>query len=226
MQQPAERAQQRGLAAAVAPAHMQQGAAGQREAEIGEQQAVAAAAAQVLDLEHLLVCAAADAHPLCGVVTEDEEGASRQRRREQSQLKAAAADAGFPTVSIKLQDGYELSAIRRSLIDAIETSEVRVKHDTPEPAEADEESLLADLAAAMQDPDSARGPERFVARADQQCEYRVRRPAPRPSKARTAPGLQAEPAAPYPTAAVQRWRPPPAVPAAPVSLMPCSEHLM
>jgi hypothetical protein len=112
----------------------------------------------------LLVCAAADAHPLCGVVTEDEEGASRQRRREQSQLKVAAADAGFPTVSIKLQDGYELSAIRRSLIDAIETSEVRVKHDTPEPAEADEESLLADLAAAMQDPDSARGPERFVAR--------------------------------------------------------------
>lgn len=110
-----------------------------------------------------LICSNADGHPLCGVLTAAETE-TRRRRRDCSQLESACTDAGLPLVRVQLADGYELSAIRRQLFDAIETAETRVRQDTPEPMAADEESLLAELAAAMQDPDAARGPDRISAK--------------------------------------------------------------
>jgi len=110
--------------------------------------AVATLSGRVLDF---LVCSAADAHPLCAVLAAPAE-ASRRRRREAALLRAACADAGLPLVELTLADGYELTAVRRELLDAIESAEVRIA-PTPEPMAADEESLLAELAAAMQEPD-------------------------------------------------------------------------
>jgi hypothetical protein len=99
-----------------------------------------------------LVCSAADGHPLCGLLADvDEPG--RARRRDNAFLRAACADAGLPLVQLKLNDGYELTAIRRELLEAIESSEVQLTH-TPDPIAEDEESLLAELAAAMQEPDA------------------------------------------------------------------------
>jgi hypothetical protein len=102
-----------------------------------------------------LVCSAADAHPLCAVLASPPEP-SRRRRREVSELRSACTDAGLPVVELALADGYELTAIRQQLLDAIESAEVRIA-PTPDPMAADEESLLAELAAAMQEPDG-RGP--------------------------------------------------------------------
>lgn len=110
-----------------------------------------------------VICSSADGHPLCGVITQAEPE-TRRRRRECSQLESACDDAGLPLVRVELQDGYELAAIRRLLFDAIDTAETRLRPDMPEPVAADEESLLAELAAAMQDPDATRGHGRSAAR--------------------------------------------------------------
>lgn len=101
-----------------------------------------------------LICAAADAHPLCAVLASPAEPA-RRRRRDIAFLRAACADAGLPLVQLELRDGYELAAVRRELLDAIESSEVRLSTG-PEPVAPDEEALLAELAAAMQEPDAKR----------------------------------------------------------------------
>ena len=100
-----------------------------------------------------LVCAAADAHPLCGVLADAPEP-SRKRRREKAFLAEACADAGLPLVQLELKDGYELTAIRRELLDAIESAEVRLTA-APDTVADDEESLLAELAAAMPEPAGA-----------------------------------------------------------------------
>ncbi|NBC13531.1 MAG: DUF2726 domain-containing protein [Gammaproteobacteria bacterium] len=98
-----------------------------------------------------LVCSAADAYPLCAVLASPPEP-SRARRRELTVLRAACSDAGLPWVELTLADGYELTAMRRELLDAIESAEVRIA-PTPDPVVGpDEESLLAELAAAMQEP--------------------------------------------------------------------------
>lgn len=109
----------------------------------------------------LLVCSAVDAHPLCAVLM-NPAPLSRRRRRELVFLREACTDAGLPLVELELKDGYELMAIRRELLDAIASAEVRVSAD-PDPVAADEESLLAELAAAMQEPDG-RAPRRGLAR--------------------------------------------------------------
>ncbi|MCG6940538.1 MAG: DUF2726 domain-containing protein [Thiohalocapsa sp.] len=105
----------------------------------------------------LLVCSAADAHPLCAVLANPAQP-TRLRRRELKFLREACADAGLPLVELELKDGYELSAIRRELLGAIESAEVRVS-TAPDQVAEDEETLLAELAAAMQEPDG-RAPRR------------------------------------------------------------------
>ncbi|MGB5831205.1 MAG: hypothetical protein WBG92_04350, partial [Thiohalocapsa sp.] len=57
---------------------------------------------------------------------------------------------------LALQDHYQLVEIRTRLLDAIDTAGVRVAQTTEPPA-ADEEALLAELAASMQDPDGLGG---------------------------------------------------------------------
>ncbi len=107
-----------------------------------------ALAGRTLDL---LVCSAQEAHPLCAVLMNPAQP-TRQRRRELDFLRQACASAGLPLVELELKDGYELLAVRRELLDAIESTEARV-NTGPEPVAADEEALLAELAAAMQEPD-------------------------------------------------------------------------
>lgn len=108
-----------------------------------------------------LICAAADAHPLCAVLASAPEP-PRRRRRDLALLRGACADAGLPVVELELADGYELAGVRRRLLEAIETADVRMSTE-PEPVVADEEALLAELAAAMQEPDG-RTPARGSAR--------------------------------------------------------------
>lgn len=104
-----------------------------------------------------LVCSTADGHPLCGVLADAPEP-RRRRRREKAFLAEACADAGLPLVQLELKDGYELSAIRRDLLAAIASADVRVTPTSPSDSIADdEESLLAELAAAMQEPDGVNG---------------------------------------------------------------------
>jgi hypothetical protein len=102
-----------------------------------------------------LVCSAADGYPLCGVLADAPEP-TRRRRREKAFLASACADAGLPLVQLELKDAYELTAIRRDLLDAIESADVRLT-TAPETVGEDEESLLAELAAAMQEPDGMGG---------------------------------------------------------------------
>jgi hypothetical protein len=108
-----------------------------------------------------LVCSAADTHPLCGVLA-DAPAPGRKRRRERNFLFKACADAGLPLIALELSDGYELTAIRRQLLEAIESADVRLSA-APESVADDEESLLAELAAAMQEPDD-NGGRRVAAR--------------------------------------------------------------
>lgn len=111
----------------------------------------------------LLVCTATDAHPLCAVMMNPAEP-SRRRQRSLRFLREACADAGLPLVELELKDGYELLAVRRELLSAIESAEARVATAEPELAAADEEALLAELAAVMQEPDASAPPPRGAAR--------------------------------------------------------------
>jgi len=120
------------------------------DAELGRRKRRSADRALAGRMLDLVVCSAADAHPLC-VVLMNPAQPSRQRRRELGFLREACADAGLPLLELELKDGYELMAIRRDLLDAIESAEVRISTE-PDPVAADEEALLAELAAAMQEP--------------------------------------------------------------------------
>jgi hypothetical protein len=102
-----------------------------------------------------LVCAAADGHPLCAVSAKSEP-MSRAARREVAEMESACTEAGLPVVTLALRDRYELAEMRGQLLDAIETADVRVAV-APEPQAADEEALLAALAASMQQPDGLGG---------------------------------------------------------------------
>jgi hypothetical protein len=120
------------------------------DSELGRRRRRAAARALAGRAFDFLVCSAADAYPLCAVLASPPEP-SRARRQELGLLRTACSDAGLPWVELTLADGYELTTIRRELLDAIESAEVRIA-PTPDPVAPDEESLLAELAAAMQEP--------------------------------------------------------------------------
>jgi hypothetical protein len=102
-----------------------------------------------------LVCSAADGYPLCAVLVEP--GVQTRAAKQVARLiHDACASAGLPLITLPLQDRYEVREIRRRVLDAVETAEVRVLQ-TPEPRAEDEEALLAELAAAMQEPDGFGG---------------------------------------------------------------------
>lgn len=98
-----------------------------------------------------VVCAGSDLYPLCAIVAEP-EGAGRKGNRPRGVLAKACADAGLPLVTLPLRDHYEISELRRTLIEAIETADLRLTV-APDPHQEDEEAALAALAAAMQEPD-------------------------------------------------------------------------
>lgn len=102
-----------------------------------------------------LVCSAADGYPLCALLVRAEPQ-SRANKRELASIEAMCRAAGLPMLTLALQDQYEITEIRRQVLDAVETAEVRIAH-TPEPPAADEEALLAELAASMQEPDGPGG---------------------------------------------------------------------
>lgn len=98
-----------------------------------------------------LVCSAADGYPLCAVLVEAEDQA-RATKQTAALINEACTSAGLPLITLPLQDSYEIKDIRRRVLEAVETADVRVMQ-TPEPPAEDEEALLAELAAAMQEPD-------------------------------------------------------------------------
>jgi hypothetical protein len=102
-----------------------------------------------------LVCSAADGFPLCAVLVESDDQ-TRAAKQTVSVILDACASAGLPLIRLPLQDGYEVKEIRRRVLDAIESAEVRILQ-APEPAAEDEEALLAELAASMQEPDGTHG---------------------------------------------------------------------
>lgn len=102
-----------------------------------------------------LVCSAADGYPLCALLVRAEPR-SRAIKRDLADIEASCRAAGLPVLTLALQDHYELTEIRRQVLDAVETAEVRIAH-APEPPAADEEALLAELAASMQEPDGPGG---------------------------------------------------------------------
>jgi len=102
-----------------------------------------------------LVCSAADGYPLCAVLARRQDGC-RSAKREQKLIAAACASAGLPMITLPLQDRYEVNLIRRQVLDAVETADVRVAQ-TPQAPAADEEALLAELVATMQEPEGIGG---------------------------------------------------------------------
>ena len=103
-----------------------------------------------------LVCSAADGYPLCAVLARPQQDGGRSAKREQKLIADACASAGLPMITLPLQDRYEVNLIRRQVLDAVETADVRVAQ-TPEAPAADEEALLAELVATIQEPEGIGG---------------------------------------------------------------------
>jgi len=107
-----------------------------------------------------LVCSAVDCFPLCAVVVRSEDK-RRAERRADAFVTSACSAAGLPVVPLTLAEDYDLDALRRQLRDAIETAGIAMmvaeKEAEPEPADEDEEAVLAGLAASMKAPDDLTG---------------------------------------------------------------------
>jgi hypothetical protein len=102
-----------------------------------------------------LICSAADGFPLCAVLAQPQTQ-ERRLRRDSAMIARACESGGVPVLRLSEQERYDGADLRRRVLDAVETADVRVAQ-TPEPPAADEEALLAELAAAMQEPDGAGG---------------------------------------------------------------------
>ncbi len=106
----------------------------------------------------LLICTAADAHPLC-VVSLSREKLGRKERRIAAQLRAAVSAAGMPVVELSLDELPSSERLRGLVREAIEMADVRVLA-RPEPtatrfsADEEEAELLSELSAAMREPES------------------------------------------------------------------------
>lgn len=111
----------------------------------------------------LLICSAADAHPLCAVrLDRDELG--RQEKRIGRQLQAAVSAAGMPVIELSLDDLPSVARLRALVAEAIEMADAPVMVDQPKAAagpgvtdsvtDDDEAALLSELASAMREPES------------------------------------------------------------------------
>jgi len=106
----------------------------------------------------LVVVAAADAYPLCVVRLRDSSG-PRAERRSLAQIAAGCSNAGMPVIELPLDEAVEAETLKRLVRDAMAMADVRVSAHAQPPPE-DEEALLADLAAAMREPDELAAPAR------------------------------------------------------------------
>lgn len=98
----------------------------------------------------LLICTVADAYPVCAVRLHPENPGKLQERALAC-VQAAFAAAGVPVVELFIADLPAPDALKRLIKDAIAMSDVRVV-TVPEPVhDGDEQSLLSELSAAMQD---------------------------------------------------------------------------
>ncbi|QQO52570.1 MAG: DUF2726 domain-containing protein [Thiohalocapsa sp. PB-PSB1] len=126
----------------------------QPEPDLGwrqERKAMGQLLGKVLDF---LICSAVDGYPLCAVLASREPHA-KARRKNLAGIKTICATAGLPLIELELKDHYELTEIRQGLLKAINAAEVQITRIAKQehPA-ADEEALLASLAASMQEPDA------------------------------------------------------------------------
>jgi hypothetical protein len=112
----------------------------------------------------LLICAAADAHPLCAVRL-DQDRLGRQEKRIGRQVQAAVSAAGMPVIELSLDDLPSSARLRALVAEAIEMADAPVVVDQPKAAagpgvtagvtDDDEAALLSELSTAMREPESA-----------------------------------------------------------------------
>ena len=106
----------------------------------------------------LVLAAAEDVHPLCVVRFRDPTW-TRTERKSQARIAAGCRNAGMPIIELPLDETLGAEALKRLVHEALAMADRRVPHQ-PEPPAEDEEALLADLAAAMRDPDELATPAR------------------------------------------------------------------
>ena len=104
----------------------------------------------------LLICSASDLYPLVAVWIEPAK-AGRAQRRLGARLHAAFASAGMPVIELTAGALPTAERLRELVTEAIGMADVRLIA-RPEPMGGeDEDELLAELSAAMRDPDGAPG---------------------------------------------------------------------
>jgi len=106
----------------------------------------------------LVLAAADDMYPVCVVRFRDPQR-PRAERKALSRIAAGCSNAGMPVIELPLDDTLEGETLKRLVQDALAMTGVRVSA-RPEPPPEDEEALLADLAAAMRDPEELAAPGR------------------------------------------------------------------
>ncbi|MFE8035206.1 DUF2726 domain-containing protein [Thiohalocapsa marina] len=96
-----------------------------------------------------LVCAAADAHPLCALVIAEDRG-SRARRQSLAYLSELCAAAGLPLIPLPAQGEGDPEAVRRHIAEVVDSADM-LTFRPDEPAREDEEAVLEALSASLQD---------------------------------------------------------------------------
>jgi len=106
----------------------------------------------------LVVAAAADVYPLC-IVRFADPARPRPERRSLARIAAGCSNAGMPVIELPLDQTVDAQALQQLVQDAIDMAGVRLSKALEPPPE-EEEALLAELAAAMRDPEELTGPRR------------------------------------------------------------------
>jgi hypothetical protein len=112
------------------------------------------ASRRALESAHLdlLISAASDARPLCAVLLLRPEP-SWAERASRGRIGAACTSAGLPVLELPLTEPPAPATLKRLVQEALETIDLRVAPPPPQRDE-DEEAMLAELAAAMREPEA------------------------------------------------------------------------
>ncbi len=104
----------------------------------------------------LLICSASDLHPLA-VVWIKPVKMRRTQRRVGARLQAAFASAGLPVIELTAGELPTAERLRELVAEAIALADVHVIARAEPMGGDDEDELLAELSAAMRDPDGGPG---------------------------------------------------------------------
>lgn len=104
----------------------------------------------------LLICSASDLYPLAAVWIKPAK-TGRAQRRIGVRLQAAFASAGMPVIELTAGELPTAERLRELVAEAIAMADVRVIARAEPMGGDDEDELLAELSAAMRDPDGGPG---------------------------------------------------------------------